>query len=90
MFKFKNNLLLLNVFLFIGLRLFLITNNNSVMAMENNNPLKIIYNIKSKNINEKRKPIKISYYVNDKNLSLEDMVKKIDIINSNKKPISRL
>ncbi|WP_225904309.1 hypothetical protein [Paulownia witches'-broom phytoplasma] len=57
--------------------------------MENNNLLKIIYNIKSKNINEKSKPIKISYYVNDKNLSLEDMVKKIDIINS-KKPISRL
>lgn len=71
--------------------MFLITNNNSIMAMENNNPLKIIYNIKSKNINEnKRKPIKISYYVNDKNLSLEDMIKKIDIINSNKKPISRL
>lgn len=40
MFKFKNNLLLLNIFLFIGLRLFLITNNDSIMAMENNNPLK--------------------------------------------------
>lgn len=58
MFKFKNNLLLLNIFLFIGLRLFLITNNNSIMAMENNNPLKIIYNIKSKNIDEKKETYK--------------------------------
>lgn len=91
MFKIKHHLLFLNIFVFIDLGLFLITSNNQVMAMENNNPLKIIYNIQDKNINEnKKKPIKISYYVNDKNLSLEDMAKQINIINSNKKTISRL
>ncbi|MDW3617551.1 MAG: SVM family protein [Candidatus Phytoplasma pruni] len=91
MFKIKHHLLFLNIFVFIGLGLFLISSNNYIMAMENNIPLKIIYNIEDKNINEnKKKSIKISYYVNDKNLSLEDMAKKINIINSNKKTISRL
>ncbi|WP_017191741.1 SVM family protein [Poinsettia branch-inducing phytoplasma] len=91
MFKIKHHLLFLNIFVLIGLELFLISSNNQVMAMENNNPLKIIYNIKDKNINEnKKKIIKISYYVNDKNLSLADMATKINIMNSNKKTISRL
>ncbi|WEK82469.1 MAG: putative secreted protein, SAP44-like [Candidatus Phytoplasma pruni] len=88
MFKIKHHLLFLNIFVLIGLELFLISSNNQVMAMENNNPLKIIYNIKDKNINEnKKKIIKISYYVNDKNLSLADMATKINIMNSNKKQL---
>ncbi|WAN63470.1 hypothetical protein RS022_06270 [Candidatus Phytoplasma rubi] len=36
MLKIKNNLLFLNIFVFIFLGLFLIINNKSVMAMENN------------------------------------------------------
>lgn len=36
MVKIKHHLLFLNIFVFIGLSLFFITTNNSVMAMENN------------------------------------------------------
>ncbi|KOR75215.1 hypothetical protein CPX_001821 [Candidatus Phytoplasma pruni] len=59
MFKIKNNLLLLNVFALIFLGLFLISSNNYIMAMENNNPLKIIYNIKNKILTKTKETHKI-------------------------------
>ncbi|TKA87955.1 MAG: putative secreted protein, SAP67-like [Candidatus Phytoplasma asteris] len=37
MFKMKNHLLFLNIFVFFGLGLFLITSNNYIMAMGNKN-----------------------------------------------------
>ncbi|WP_341833595.1 SVM family protein [Candidatus Phytoplasma asteris] len=54
MFKFKNNLLLLNIFLFILLGLFLITNNHQVMATPYNVPLKTIYQIQNNHIKENK------------------------------------
>ncbi|MDV3195963.1 MAG: SVM family protein [Candidatus Phytoplasma stylosanthis] len=84
----KNKLHLLPFFLISCLGLLFVINNNQVMAMENNNPLKTIYSIQK---NEKKKnTLKISYYIKDKNLSLEDMAKEINIINSKKQFISKL
>jgi hypothetical protein len=81
MFKLQNKFKKIIICLLPFLGLFLI-NSYQVIAMENNQSLKTIYNIKNTNdrINQ-NKPIKISYYVNDKNLSLEDMAQKINIIN---------
>ncbi|CCP88060.1 SVM family protein [Candidatus Phytoplasma solani] len=87
MFKIKNNLLFLNVFLFIGLSLFLITNNNSIMATPKKNHGKDIISSKE----EAKKDVKNFYelYNTLENYSEEDRSKIIQML-SNPEIIKKL
>ncbi|WP_017192996.1 SVM family protein [Italian clover phyllody phytoplasma] len=80
MFKIKYNLLFSNIFVFIGLSLFLITNNNSIMAAPKKNHGKDIISSKE----EAKKDVKNFYelYNTLENYSEEDRNKIIQMLSN--------